>query len=94
MTIEDFEKPPKTSENTTKVYKEETITRSKPKSSEEGSYTVTVPLLSGCITEGDTREEAIANAKEAIAGYIGALKDLGKPIPLEIPVEVNAESIL
>jgi predicted RNase H-like HicB family nuclease len=44
--------------------------------------------------EGDTWEEAIANAKEAIAGYIGALKDLGKPIPLEIPVEVNAESIL
>ena len=31
--IEDFEKPPKTSENTTKVYKEETITRSKSKSS-------------------------------------------------------------
>lgn len=61
---------------------------------EVGSYTVTVPLLSGCITEGDTWEEAIANAKEAIAGYIGALKDLGKPIPLEIPVEVNAESIL
>ncbi len=61
---------------------------------EEGSYTVTVPLLSGCITEGDTWEEAIANAKEAIAGYIGALKDLGKPIPMEIPVEVNAESIL
>ncbi|MEA1958020.1 MAG: type II toxin-antitoxin system HicB family antitoxin [Euryarchaeota archaeon] len=61
---------------------------------EEGSYTVTVPLLSGCITEGDTWEEAIANAKEAIAGYIGALKDLGKPIPLEIPVEVNAESVL
>lgn len=61
---------------------------------EEGSYTVTVPLLSGCITEGDTWEEAIANAKEAIAGYIGALKDLGKPIPLEIPVVVNAESIL
>ena len=60
---------------------------------EEGSYTVTVPLLSGCITEGDTWEEAIANAKEAIAGYIGALKDLGKPIPMEIPVEVNAESI-
>jgi len=60
---------------------------------EEGSYTGTVPLLSGCITEGDTWEEAIANAKEAIAGYIGALKDLGKPIPLEIPVEVNAESI-
>ena len=33
FTLEDFEKTPKTSENTTKVYKEETITRSKSKSS-------------------------------------------------------------
>ena len=32
-TIEDFEKPPKTSGNTTKVYKEESVTRSKSKSS-------------------------------------------------------------
>ena len=40
---------------------------------EEGSYTVTVPSLPGCITEGDTWGEAIANAREAIAGYIEAL---------------------
>ena len=49
---------------------------------EEGSYTVTVPSLPGCITEGDTWEEAIANAREAIAGYIEALKALGKTIPI------------
>ena len=61
---------------------------------EEGGYTVTVPTLPGCITEGDTWEEAIANAREAIAGYIEALKALGKPIPLEVPVEVKAEAIL
>jgi antitoxin HicB len=60
---------------------------------EEGSYTVTVPSLPGCITEGDTWAEAIANAKEAIAGYIEALKALGKPIPLEVPVEVAAEAV-
>ena len=59
---------------------------------EEGSYTVMVPSLSGCITEGDTWEQAIANAREAIAGYIEALKTLGKPIPLEIPVEVKSEA--
>ena len=61
---------------------------------EEGSYTVTVPSLPGCITEGDTWEEAIANAREAIAGYIEALKALGKAIPIEVPVEVEVEAIL
>jgi len=60
---------------------------------EEGGYTVTVPSLPGCITQGDTWDEAIANAKEAICGYIEALKSLGKPIPLEVPVEVNIEAI-
>jgi len=54
---------------------------------EDGRYTVTVPSLPGCITEGDTREEAISNVREAIAGYIETLKDLG--IPLEIPVEID-----
>lgn len=31
----------------------------------EGGYTVTVPALPGCITQGETREEAIAMAEEA-----------------------------
>jgi predicted RNase H-like HicB family nuclease len=61
---------------------------------EEGSYTVTVPSLPGCITQGDTWEEAISNAREAIVGYIEALKALGKSIPLEIPVEIEAGAIL
>ncbi len=60
---------------------------------EEGGYTVTVPSLPGCITQGDTWEEALANAKEAIVGYIEALKSLGKPIPLELPVEIEAGAI-
>lgn len=48
---------------------------------EDGGYTVTVPSLPGCITQGDTWEEAIANAQEAIVGFIETLRDLGKPIP-------------
>lgn len=60
---------------------------------EEGGYTVTVPSLPGCITQGDTLEEAIANAREAIVGHIEALEILGKPIPLEIPVEVETGAI-
>jgi len=44
-------------------------------------YTVTVPALPGCITEGDNIQEALDNAKEAIAGYLEALKVQGNSIP-------------
>jgi len=57
---------------------------------EEGGYTVSVPSLPGCITQGDTWEETINNAKEAIMGYIETLRDLGKTIPVEIPIEIEA----
>ena len=50
---------------------------------QEGGYTVRVPALPGCNTQGDTREEAIANAREAIEGYLETLKELGRPIPEE-----------
>jgi len=56
---------------------------------EEGGYTVVVPSLPGCITQGDTWQEAMADAREAIAGYIEALKDIGKPVPVELPIEVT-----
>jgi antitoxin HicB len=55
---------------------------------EDGGYTVTVPALPGCITQGDTWEEAVAHAQEAISGYIATLQDLKKPVPLEIPVRL------
>ena len=38
--------------------------------SEEGGYTVYVPALPGCISEGETVEEALANIREAIALYL------------------------
>ncbi|MBI2940810.1 MAG: type II toxin-antitoxin system HicB family antitoxin [Chloroflexi bacterium] len=50
---------------------------------EEGGYSVRVPALPGCNTQGDTREEAVANAKEAIEGYLETLKALNRPIPEE-----------
>ena len=50
---------------------------------EEGGYTVTVPALPGCVTEGDTLEEAIEMARDAIRGYIESLKMAGEPIPEE-----------
>lgn len=50
---------------------------------EQGGYTVTVPALPGCITEGDTIEESIAMAKEAIQLYIESLIADGEPVPEE-----------
>lgn len=38
--------------------------------SEEGGYTVFVPALPGCISEGDTIEEALQNIREAIELYL------------------------
>ncbi len=43
---------------------------------------MTVPALPGCITEGDTVDEVIENAQEAITGYLEALKLQGKPLLL------------
>lgn len=51
--------------------------------SEQGGYTVTVPSLPGCITEGDSIEQAIAMAKDAIQLYIESLVADGEPIPEE-----------
>lgn len=50
---------------------------------EEGGYTVTVPALPGCITEGDSLEEALANAKDAIRLYLEDLIANGEPVPRE-----------
>ena len=45
---------------------------------DEGGYTVTVPVLPGCITEGDTLAEALANAREAIKCHLEGLAGEGE----------------
>ena len=45
--------------------------------SDEGGYTVYVPALPGCISEGDTRDEALANIREAIELYLEPVEDDG-----------------
>jgi len=42
---------------------------------EDGYWVAECPSLPGCITQGRTREEAIANARDAIHEYVGALRD-------------------
>ena len=50
---------------------------------EEGGYVVTIPALPGCVTQGETFEEAKAMAKDAIQGYIAVLREDKEPIPIE-----------
>ena len=45
---------------------------------EDGGYDVTVPALDGCFTQGDTMEESIENAKEAIMCYLEGLEKLNE----------------
>jgi predicted RNase H-like HicB family nuclease len=50
---------------------------------EDDHWVVECPSLPGCITQGKTKVEAIANIKEAIQGYIKALEQDGLPVPEE-----------
>jgi predicted RNase H-like HicB family nuclease len=59
---------------------------------EDGAFIAECPVLPGCVSEGSTREEAIANITDAIEGYIHSLRKHGEPIPAPITeelVEVN-----
>lgn len=50
---------------------------------EEGfGYTVEFPDLPGCLTEGDDAQEAMRLARDALHGYILALRDLKRPVPV------------
>jgi antitoxin HicB len=48
---------------------------------EQVGYWVTVPALPGCITQGDTMEQAIAMAREAIELHLEGLIEAGEPVP-------------
>ncbi len=49
----------------------------------EGGYTVMVPTLPGCVTYGESMDEAISNVREAIELYIESLVAHGEPVPNE-----------
>ena len=48
---------------------------------EDGYWVAECPSLPGCISQGASREDALTNAKEAIAGYVAALEEDGLPVP-------------
>lgn len=49
----------------------------------DGGYVASVPALPGCVTQGDSRADALANVREAITLYIEDCRDAGDPIPTE-----------
>lgn len=50
---------------------------------EDGFWVAECPSLPGCVSQGASREAAVANIREAIDGYVLALQDDGLPVPEE-----------
>ena len=57
---------------------------------QDGGFVAFVPILPGCMSQGETFEEAKENVKDAIAGYISVLREDGEQIPVESPDRVSA----
>ncbi|MEO8662697.1 MAG: type II toxin-antitoxin system HicB family antitoxin [Bryobacteraceae bacterium] len=53
----------------------------------DGGYVASVPVLPGCVSQGENREEAMANIREAIELYVEDSLAWGDPIPLEDSLE-------
>lgn len=58
------------------------------KQDEDGAYVVEVPELPGCVSQGKIREEAVANIKDAISGYLFSLKKHGESV-LSVTGSIN-----
>lgn len=56
--------------------------------SDGGGFVATVPDLPGCMSDGETPEEALTNVQDAIEAWLEAARDLGRPVP--IPSRVAA----
>ena len=61
---------------------------------EEGGYIASCPQLPGCVTQGETVEEAMAMVKDAIQGYIASLQKHGEPIPQGIEENIEAAKVI
>jgi predicted RNase H-like HicB family nuclease len=50
---------------------------------DDGGFVASVPSLPGCVSQGDSRDEAMKNVREAIEVYIEDCRESGEPIPSE-----------
>jgi antitoxin HicB len=60
---------------------------------EEGGFTVIVPALPEVVTEGETEEEALANAEEAVRAIVAYRLDHGIEIPSDMPPEIRRVTV-
>ena len=60
---------------------------------ENGGYSVEVPDLPGCFSQGETLEEAREHVAEAIKGYLEVLADRGEPAPEPTVIVEEVESV-
>ena len=58
------------------------------KPDEDGIFVAECPTLPGCTSQGGTRDEALLNIKDAIAGYLASLQKHGEAVPLPMNEEV------
>ena len=56
---------------------------------ETGGFTVEVPSLPGCFSQGDTQEEALTNIQEAIALHIESMIAHGEEVPDDVPAPIE-----
>jgi predicted RNase H-like HicB family nuclease len=57
---------------------------------EDGYIVASCPALPGCHSQGETREETLANIKEAIEGFTESMREQGEAIPAQVVEEVEA----
>jgi predicted RNase H-like HicB family nuclease len=50
---------------------------------EDGGWIAEVPSLQGCLSQGETREEALTNIRDAIATWIAGAEEVGLPVPVD-----------
>jgi len=50
---------------------------------DQGGFVAYVPALPGCVTQGETLDEGLAMAEDAINGYLEVLIERGEPVPIE-----------
>ena len=60
---------------------------------EDGVFVAECPVLPGCISQGKTRAEAVANIRDAIQGYLHSLEKHSEPIPSPVAEEIVEVSV-
>lgn len=55
---------------------------------EDGVFVAEVPSLPGCVSQGETRVQALSNVREAISVYVESLEEHGDPVPPPITEEI------